>query len=57
MLPETQNGLCASVYTQVSDVEDEINGVFTYERAEPKLHAGAVRRINELLEKNKEGGY
>lgn len=49
VLPAVRQGLCASVYTQVSDVEDEINGVFTYDRAELKLSAGAVRRINELL--------
>ena len=31
-------GLCASVYTQVSDVEDEVNGIFTYDREIQKLH-------------------
>ncbi len=30
-------GLCASVYTQVSDVEDEVNGILTYDRREQKL--------------------
>ena len=25
-------GLCATVYTQVSDVEDETNGLVTYDR-------------------------
>ncbi len=28
----TQNGLCATIYTQVSDVEDETNGILTYDR-------------------------
>lgn len=32
------NGLCASVYTQVSDIEDEVNGIFTYDRKIKKLH-------------------
>jgi beta-galactosidase/beta-glucuronidase len=27
-----KNGLCAAVYTQISDVEDEVNGLFTYDR-------------------------
>lgn len=27
-----EKGLCASVYTQVSDIEDEINGIYTYDR-------------------------
>ncbi|MCR4999461.1 MAG: glycoside hydrolase family 2 [Lachnospiraceae bacterium] len=32
-------GLCASVYTQWTDIEDEINGVYTYDRK--------VRKISE----------
>lgn len=31
-------GLCASVYTQLSDIEDEVNGIFTYDRKIQKLH-------------------
>jgi hypothetical protein len=27
-----QKGLSAVVYTQLSDVEDEVNGLFTYDR-------------------------
>ena len=30
-------GLCASVYTQVSDIEDEVNGIFTYDREIQKI--------------------
>ena len=51
VLSAVQKGLSASVYTQVSDVEDEINGLFTYDRAVLKLNADAVRRINEELKK------
>ena len=32
ILPAVKRGLCAAVYTQVSDVEDEINGLLTYDR-------------------------
>ncbi|MBO5197889.1 MAG: glycoside hydrolase family 2 [Lachnospiraceae bacterium] len=32
-----KTGLCASVYTQVSDVEEEVNGIFTYDRAVRKI--------------------
>lgn len=32
LLPLIKKGLCASVYTQVSDVEDETNGLVTYDR-------------------------
>ena len=29
---QISEGLCASVYTQLSDVEEEVNGIFTYDR-------------------------
>ena len=32
-----QEGLCAAVYTQVSDIEDECNGILTYDREIDKL--------------------
>ena len=32
-----KKGLCASVYTQLSDVEDEINGLTTFDRAVDKI--------------------
>ena len=37
ILPCVSKGLCAAVYTQVSDVEDEINGLVTYDRKLVKL--------------------
>ena len=30
-------GLCASVYTQWSDIEEEVNGVYTYDRKIRKI--------------------
>lgn len=51
ILPAVKEGLCAAVYTQVSDVEDELNGIFTYDRAVMKLDAQMMRRVNkELIE-------
>lgn len=32
IMPMKDKGLCAAVYTQVSDVEDETNGILTYDR-------------------------
>ena len=32
-----KEGLCAAVYTQVSDIEDECNGILTYDREIDKL--------------------
>ena len=37
ILPQIPKGLCAAVYTQVSDVEDEINGLLTYDRQIEKV--------------------
>ncbi len=37
VLPCIQRGLCAAIYTQVSDVEDEVNGLRTYDRKVEKL--------------------
>ena len=43
VLPALRQGLSASVYTQVSDVEDELNGLLTYDREVLKLPADLVR--------------
>ena len=49
MLPAVPRGLCAAVYTQLSDVEDELNGLMTYDRRVVKLDADDVRELNERL--------
>ena len=30
--PAVRRGLCVTIYTQLSDIEDEVNGVYTYDR-------------------------
>lgn len=35
--PLIEKGLCAAVYTQISDVEDEVNGLVTYDRQVEKV--------------------
>ena len=35
--PLKEKGLCAAIYTQLSDVEDETNGLLTYDRKVKKL--------------------
>lgn len=32
IIPGISKGLCGSIYTQLSDIEDEINGFYTYDR-------------------------
>ncbi len=45
------NGLSAIVYTELSDVEDETNGLLTYDREVTKVDPEIMCRINrELLE-------
>ena len=54
MIPLAEQGLCGAIYTQVSDVEDETNGLFTFDRAVLKVQpdelidlAQAIRRAAE----------
>lgn len=49
VLPAVPRGLCASVYTQLSDVEDERNGLMTSDRRVVKLDADEERELNERL--------
>ena len=50
LVPCIRDGLCAAIYTQVSDVEDETNGLLTYDRRECKLSAAAMRLVAGLLQ-------
>ncbi len=49
--PLIKKGLCAAVYTQVSDVEEEINGLITYDRRYIKIPVETMREINEEIMK------
>ena len=43
--PAHENGLAAAVYTQLSDVEDEVNGLMTYDRKVVKISPDIMRKI------------
>lgn len=47
--PAVRRGLAATVYTQVSDVEDELNGLFTWDREHLKIPAETVRAVLDGL--------
>ena len=49
-----EKGTSAFVYTQVSDVEDEINGFITYDRKVLKVDADKLKKLNEELKKTSE---
>ena len=50
VLPLIGEGLSASVLTQVSDVEDETNGLLTYDREQIKVDIAPLREIGEMLQ-------
>ena len=45
VLPAIPNGLCAAIYTQLSDIEDEINGFYTYDRKVCKVDKEKIRNF------------
>jgi hypothetical protein len=42
-------GLSVAVYTQTTDVEHEVNGLLTYDRAVEKMDAKRVNEINRAV--------
>lgn len=49
ILPAKEMGLAAAVYTQVSDVEGERNGLLTYDRKVCKANEAIFRAVNAKL--------
>ncbi len=49
LLPLIRKGLCASVFTQVSDVEDETNGLMTFDRRVMKVTPEEFADVSEKL--------
>ena len=49
IIPAVAKGLCGAVYTQVSDVEDETNGLLSYDRKVVKVDPEAMKRVAEQL--------
>lgn len=49
VLPAIPQGLCGAVYTQLSDIEDEINGFYTYDRAVCKVDKERIRECMKSL--------
>ena len=54
LLPLVSRGLCGAIYTQVSDVEDETNGLVTFDRAvlkvRPEELSDLAPRLQQALE-------
>ena len=49
IIPLIDKGLCGMIYTQVSDVENEYNGIYTYDRKVLKIEESVITEINNAL--------
>lgn len=49
IVPAVSKGLCGAVYTQLSDVEDETNGLYSYDRRVCKVDDVRMRTLAEEL--------
>jgi hypothetical protein len=45
----SRTGLSAAIYTEITDVENEVNGFYTYDRAVLKMDAARIRAANQAL--------
>ena len=41
-----KEGLAVAIYTQLSDVEDEVNGLITYDRRDIKVDVDVLKKIH-----------
>ena len=51
ILPAVDQGYSAVIYTQLSDIEEEVNGLITYDRQKMKLNPLVVQKWNARLKK------
>ena len=49
ILPAAKAGLSGAIYTQLTDVEDEVNGLVTYDRKYVKVNADKMQALAERL--------
>ena len=50
IIPAYKKGLSGFIYTQLSDVEDECNGLLTFDREVVKVDIDKMKKINERIE-------
>ena len=49
IIPAKKKGMSAFIYTQLSDVEEEMNGFITYDRKEIKVDPDIIKQINDKI--------
>ncbi len=50
ILPAIPKGVCGCIYTQLADVEDEVNGLYTYDRRVCKVDRKVLQEIRRRLD-------
>ncbi|MCR5054886.1 MAG: hypothetical protein K6A69_08590 [Lachnospiraceae bacterium] len=49
IIPAIEKGLCGVVYTQITDVEEEVNGLYTYDREVCKVVPEKMRKLSDKV--------
>ena len=49
IIPAVKLGCCGCIYTQLSDIEDEINGLYTYDRSACKVEKGRIKAVSDRI--------
>ena len=49
IIPAKKDGMSAFIYTQISDVEEEMNGFISYDRKEIKVDITKIKEINDTI--------
>lgn len=49
IIPIIDKGLSGTIYTQVSDVENEVNGIYTYDRSRLKIDESVLTDLNRQM--------
>lgn len=47
VIPKLKDGLSVTIYTQLSDVEEEVNGIYTYDREVLKIDEEVLKEWND----------
>lgn len=49
IFPNLKCGLSSAIYTQTTDIEEEINGLMTYDREIDKMQISVIKKLNQKL--------
>lgn len=52
IVPAVKKGYSATIYTQLSDIEEEVNGILTYDRKKLKMNPLIIQKWNTRLKKS-----